>query len=211
MHKFKFFWSILFYAVFIVGNQTEAATLIELKLKEGFSISIPSDWEEIPKAVLDEGERFKRERMPDVPFTPNAYGFVRKGSENWFDLPMITVKIDNNGRISERLLDSSKKVIFKDFENILNKFDEIVKVDREATKTFFDEKNLTIWIVLKGVVDGKQIYSIGGMVLTEKGFIQVSCFCLQNEFKKYKSLFTSVVLSITPEPRLVYRKNSKLD
>lgn len=180
-------------------------------MKEGFSISIPHDWEEIPKQILDETFEFIKEHFPDTLVVRSDYGFSRKDSEHWFDYPHIFVQIKNMGRISEREFrgiagtDSSFEV--DDINKSFIEFFKKDKIGKNSAKTFYDEKHKIIWMIVTDHVYGVgQIASLSGIFHTENGFIHVLGYCLLQDYGKYEDLFKSVVLSV--EPKLPYKTSS---
>jgi hypothetical protein len=71
---------------------------------------------------------------------------------------------------------------------------------------YYDEQAKIVWVrsELK-VVNVGQISGISGMVLTENGYIQVDGFSLKDDFSIYESVFQSIIMSVAPEPWLVYK------
>jgi hypothetical protein len=47
------------------------------------------------------------------------------------------------------------------------------------------------------------------MVPTEKGYIEAFAWSLKNDYLTYEPTFVSVVMSITPEPALLYKPKKR--
>jgi hypothetical protein len=101
MHKTKLVTYVLLIVMF-AGVSTASAS--ELK-KNGFSISLPDEWVEIPRDVIDAYEKEIARLAPNAPAPHYDYGFQLGSSQNWFEYPYILVQINNTGRIPESQLE----------------------------------------------------------------------------------------------------------
>ena len=73
--------------------------------KDGFSISIPDGWIEIPADIIEANEREAARLAPNFPAQHYDFGFQLASSENWLEYPYILVQIKNTSRIPERQLE----------------------------------------------------------------------------------------------------------
>ena len=49
------------------------------------------------------------------------------------------------------------------------------------------------------------ISGISGMILTEKGLIQVNAYSIKEDYATYEPVFRSIVKSVTPAPEVAYK------
>jgi hypothetical protein len=175
----------------------------ELK-KNGFSISLPDGWIEIPKNVIDEYEKKAVMLAPEFSGRHNDYGFQLKSSKTWFEYPYILLQIKNRGRIPESQLEKLE-LSQEDFDK-LKKGASSIMPEIQAGKMIYDKQTKVIWMYIESNV--KNIGQISGLlsiVPTENGFIQAMGYCFRENYSTYGPIFQSVVLSISPEPGLVYK------
>ena len=202
MHKTKIVTLVLLIVIF-TGVSTASAN--ELK-KEGFSISLPSGWVEVPIDVIEAFVKKIARFTPDAQANHCEYGFQLKSSKRWFEYPYILVQINNNGRIPKSQLAKYERYNIKKYNILDNKFKKSLSPiisDMQIGKIVYDKQNKILWVHMESnVVNIGRIAEIFGMVLTEKGYIQVMCYCLRKNYSTYKAIFQSVVLSISIEPGL---------
>ena len=81
----------------------------------GFSFSVPSDWEMIPEDVLQEMSRIYAESNESDPLASAKFDvvFQRSGAEYWFSYPYVSVHVNEEGRISEKILSRQQEVPWK--------------------------------------------------------------------------------------------------
>lgn len=175
--------------------------------KPEFSITLPLGWIEIPKSEVFIFEKNIESIVPEIPAEYSDYAFQLQASENWFEYPYIVVSVKNTGRIPDGQLEglegySLQETIDKKFKKAFSP----IMSDMQAGKAVYDKQNKIIWMrfEMNAAYIGP-ISCISGMMLTEKGFIQASCYSLQADYPNYETAFKSVVTSVIPEPRLVYK------
>ncbi len=177
----------------------------ELK-KNGFSITLPDGWVEIPRDLMDAHEKEISRVAPNFPVQHLDYGFQSGSSKNWFEYPIISVKIHNTGRAPESQLKKIEEYSFQEsFDNYKKELSSVLSI-MQTGKMLYDKQNRIIWMRLDAnIANIGPISGIAGMVLTEMGFIQVTGFSLKKDYATYEAIFQSVALSVSPEPELTYK------
>lgn len=177
----------------------------ELK-KNGFSISLPAGWVEMPTDVIDAFEKEIARLTPNAPAQHYNHAFQLGSSENWFEYPYILVQIKNTGRIPESQLEKLKGYNIQESLEKHKKGLSSILSDVQAGEMVYDKQTKMIWMRIEAnVVNTGPISGISGMVLTEKGFIQVMGYCLRGNYPTYENIFQSVALSVSTEPGLAYK------
>lgn len=206
MHKTKLL-SYLFLIVTFVG--VSIANGGELQ-KNGFSISIPDGWVEIPRYAIDEYEKGLAKLAPNVPASDYHYdyGFQLNSSKNWFEHPYILLQIKNFGRMSEKELESLQNYSLQGIKKIEDLKKDVSSRfnDLEFGKLVYDKQTKMLWLRTEtNVADVGLVSGISGWIPTEKGAILVHGNSLKKDYPTYESVFQSVALSVIPEPGLAYK------
>ena len=193
---------VLFITIVAIGK----ASGNELHQKNGFSITLPDEWVEMPRDIIDLYENKVSKQAPNAKKQHYDYGFQLESSNNWFEYPYILVQIKNTGRIPENQLEKLENYSFKDTINKSKKDMSSLMSDIQAGKMYYDKHEKIIWVRIEmNVVNVGIVSGLCCMVPTEKGFIQVNGYSLRNKFSNYEPFFRSVSMSVSPEPGLVYK------
>ena len=205
MPKAKFAIYVGLVLLFAVSSTAFAA---EFK-KDGFSISLPKGWEEIPRDVMDANEKELSKVAPNFRVQHIDHGFQLASANNWFEYPYISVKIQKTGRLPENQLEKLEGYSAQEgFDKYKRELSSMLS-SIQPGKMVYDKQHRIIWMRLDAdIANVGPVSGIAGMVLTEMGFIQVTGFSLRRDYPTYEFVFQSVALSVSPEPALVY--NSKL-
>ena len=178
----------------------------ELHQKKGFSITIPDGWIEMSRNIIDTFENEVSKQAPNFKKQHYDYGFQLESSNNWFEYPYILVQIQDIGRIPENQLEKLEKYSFKDTIDKSKKDLSSLASNIQVGEMYYDKQEKIIWMRLEmNVVNIGIVSGLSGMVPTEKGFIQVVGYSLQNDFSNNEHIFRSVSMSVLPEPDLVYK------
>jgi hypothetical protein len=202
MHK-----TILIIYLFLISTFTAVSIANGSEFhKNGFSISLPDEWVEIPEDVIDTTEEKLAKLNPNAQMPKADYGFQLSSSKNWFEYPYILIIINNSGRIPESQLKKLEEYPFKKvFNETQNELSSIIS-DLEAGKIVYDKQAKLMWMRTEANVPPEGLISgISCMVPTETGFIQISGYSLRDNFPIYEAIFQSVALSVSPEPQLAYK------
>lgn len=181
------------------------ASASELK-KNGFSISLPDGWVEIPRDVIDSYEKEIARIAPKANAQHYDYGFQLDSSKNWFEYPYILVQVKNTGRIPESQLEKLEEYSVQESLDKQKKAVSSIMSDIQPGKMVYDKQTKMIWMRIEAnVVNIGPISGISGMVPTEKGFIQVMGWSLRENYPTYEAIFQSVAVSVSPEAGLAYK------
>jgi len=172
--------------------------------KESFSITVPDNWVEIPREIIDAYEAKLTYMAPNVPSQHFDYGF-QPSDNGWMQHPYMLVQIKNTGRISKSELQSivsyspQAGIDTIDFGSMLTNV--------EAGKPIYDKETNIIWAKGGATVAGTgAVVGLWGMLPTETGFILTTGSAKAKDFSEMSVVFKSIITSITPTSNLVYKK-----
>lgn len=202
MNKIKFMAYLII--IIILGGFSIANS--GLQQKNGFSILFPDGWVEVPRDIIDAYQKEMAKLAPNVHAQYYDYAFQLAASQRWFEHPYIVVQIKNLGHIPEseleKIIEYSVQASVNEYKDNLNS----IATDIQFGKMVYDKQTKIIWMPIKSnVVNVGPVSGLSGMIPTEKGFIQIVGYSLRNDYSTYGPIFRSIVLSVTPEPSLVYK------
>lgn len=169
--------------------------------KNSFSITLPAGWIEIPRDVIDAYKGAISRIAPNRQKQDYDYncGFQLGNAKKWFGYPYIVVQINNTGRIPKNQLENCERTPLQEIYDKNKKGLFPPTLDLQVGKMYYDEPAKIVWVRSESkVVNVGQISGIIGMVLTEKGFIQVDGYSLKDDFSIYEPIFQSVIRSVVP-------------
>jgi hypothetical protein len=205
----------LFLTAFLTFCIAAASFAEEAKLpfptKDGFTLYLPDGWKPIPKDVLDAYSRAIAKLAPQAEKQTYDHGFQLSAAQKWFTYPYILVQVKRSGRVPEDQLRSLAQ-IGKAMDSGFAKARESLSsfaTNGSIGETVLDASTHTLWTRI--AIDVKGVGTINGLVgtvLTETGFIQISCYAKKNEFPAYLSVFETIVRSTVLSDDLKYRPDT---
>jgi hypothetical protein len=183
----------------------------EERTAQGITFHLPAGWKPIPKDVLDAYCEAVAKMAPNAAKQSYDYGFQLAESAKWFDYPYILVQVNRSGRISESQFESMKKVE-QDMARGMEK-------TRDAMSSFasgarlgepvYDPASHILWTrIVLDVKGAGMVRGVVGVVLTERGFIQVSGYAREMDFPSYAPVFEAIIRNIALGDELKYRSLS---
>lgn len=197
----------LFFAAGCFAQQAEQP----FPTKDGFTLHLPTDWKPIPADVLDAYSREIAKLAPQTEKQVYDYGFQLSAARRWFTYPYILVQVKRSGRVPEDQLRSLSKIgeamdsSFAKAGKSLSSFAANGKIG----ETVLDPSTHTLWTRMS--IDVKGVGTINGLigtVLTETGFIQISCYAEEQEFRGYLPVFEAIVKGAVLSDELKYRSGA---
>ena len=177
----------------------------ELK-KNGFSITIPEGWVEIPREKIDEYTKVISQSAPETPKYECAFQLA--SSKNWFEYPYIVVQINTKGRIPYSQLKKIKEYPAQENLEKHKKNLSTFLTDFQAGTMVYDKINNKIWNKTSANVNGiGPVSGLSCITPTNTGYIQVIGNSTNNYFSTYEPVFQIVAQSVSPETSLVYTPN----
>jgi hypothetical protein len=176
--------------------------------KDGFTLFLPDDWKPIPKDVLDAYSREIARLAPQAEKQTYDYGFQLSAAQKWFTYPYLLVQVRRTGRIPEDQLRSLAR-IGKAMDSSFAKASESLSsfaTNGTIGETVLDASMHTLWTRI--AIDVKGVGTINGLVgtvLTEAGFIQISCYSKEKDFPGYLPVFETIVRSAVLSDEQKYR------
>lgn len=174
--------------------------------EDGFTISCPNGWIVIPKDVIDAQQEEVASYVPEAAANNYLTGFQLEGAKKWFEYPYILVLVNTQGRIPESQLEKMDEYPLQErLDKDKEKFSPIMS-DFKVGKMYYNKQLKIIWLRMQSnlTVVGP-ITGISAMIPTEKGYILVSGYSLEPEFKAHESTFQTVAMSVIPDSDLAYK------
>lgn len=176
----------------------------------GFSISLPSGWIEIPSSVIIDLIQEIRQIFPNATIPDFDYAFQLQSGDRWLSYPYILIQTKKTGRIPEHNLKNQDMFsLSKEFREDARSFPTIYNNMLKGFKTevpCYNSELHILWIKGKGdVTNIGTVASLHGMVLTEEGFILVSCVCNEKDIENYSPVFQDIIRSLNLSEDIKYR------
>lgn len=171
-----------------------------------FQISIPSDWVEIPRGILDQYEVAVKELTGQN--QTFEYGYQLAGSGNWLEHPYALVQIRRTGRIPEGELKKYKKIEkgFNEGVQILEESAGDILDDIKLGETVYEQDRHILWSAM--TMNVANVGSVKGMVamkLTEFGMIQFMGYAKEENFAQLEPVYRKMVHNLTVNPEDEYK------
>lgn len=196
-------------AMLIAGVASGATPLPQtVETSDNFTMSLPAEWIQIPRDVLDAYMKKMAELAPQAPKQTFEYGFQLKTPAGWFHYPYMLVQVRNIGRVPEAELKSLPRV-----ENALREGIKQAETgakslcaEMSVNKTYYDSDSHILWTqVSTEVVNVGTVRGVMAMILTERGIIQVMCYARSAEFEQYAPMFEEIARNVRVGETIRYR------
>ena len=198
--------SITMILVFVLSSGwAEAATF---ETKDDFTLTLPDEWVEIPREVLNQFEAALLEASQGKNQQKYEYGYQLNSAKNWLEYPYILVQVNRTGRVPEGQLTQYEKIEagfdqgLKQAEDALN---GVISGGRQGS-VLYDEVNHILWSGLTMNVTGfGEIKGTVAIKLTEFGFIQVMGYADAISFSHYSAIFKEAVNTLVVAEEYQYK------
>jgi hypothetical protein len=177
-----------------------------LRAGSDYQISIPSDWVEIPKDILDQYAVAAKEATgQNVTY---EYGYQLASAVNWLEHPYALVQVKRTGRVPEGQLKQYKK-IESGFNEAIDKLEESAgDLLKNITmgETIYEEDKHILWSAMSIEVAG--IGKVKGLIavkLTEFGMVQFMGYGKEESFSQYEPTYRKMIDSITVSQPDIYK------
>lgn len=179
----------------------------ETLFKDKFSISLPDEWVEIPREIIDSYTKDLATLVPDAGHPHFDYAFQLQSSENWFQYPYIVLQVKNVGRIPEKELKKLPRYILsQNLAETQKKLSPVIS-DFKPGQIYYDQQNNIIWMQIEAFVEATgKVSGLTGLVPTEKGYIQISGYSFEEHSSTYKPVFQSIIKSVFIDLNLAYKR-----
>lgn len=171
-----------------------------------YKITLPSNWIEIPKDVLEQYEKAVREKTKqNINF---KYGYQPSSSENWFEYPYALVQVNRGGRLSEDQFKEHKKIErgFKEGIDKVKASAGDILSNAKMGETIYDQDTHILWSKMSMDVSG--VGRTNGLIaakLTEYGTIQFMGYAKEEDFAHYETIYKKTVNSISVKESDIYK------
>ncbi len=194
------------FVLLTVALAVVSTAFCEVKIqRDGFTLSLPDGWVEIPRDAIDSYEKKMAELAPSVHAQHYDSGFQLGSPGKWFSYPYVLIQVNTRGRIQESRLEQLKENIIPNVLDQKERFSAIMS-DIKVGEMLYDSRNNIIWMRMELDIRGfGPVTGLAGMVPTERGFIQAIGYCRKDDYKKYENAFRSILVSVTPDAELAYK------
>ncbi len=195
-------FAFIFITIFSLPLVAEESTL---SAGSDFQISMPSDWVEIPRDVLDQYEVAVQEATGQN--QTYEYGYQSTSAVNWFEHPYALVQVKRTGRVPEGQLKNYKKIESGFKEGIQKVDDSAGDLLKNMTmgETIYEQDRHILWSAMTMEVAG--IGKVKGLIavkLTEFGVVQFMGYGKEETFSKHEPTYRKMINSITVSQPDIY-------
>jgi hypothetical protein len=173
---------------------------------EGFSVAIPSAWQEVDSAGLARINAVVPKIVPNAPELKINHGFVPPG-EAGFRFPWVALL-----RTDQRVSDA----IFEDLGGAFRTLDEMTKKwtdpasgslleSTQVKPMFYDKGRHVLWLGAESTFSGiGDLRTLSAAYLTRDGSVQVHCYMRAADYGRDLPLCRQVTESMTIDPKMAY-------
>lgn len=189
---------LLFYGTTVEGVFYSSSTY-------HYSFSVPNDWEEIPKSIIDEQVR-EIARLTQAQFIDYTTGFELKDTQYYFEYPYVLVgehefDTPSYSEIMKMFNDESMQ---GEVEKVADKYSELIK-NATINNPYIDkERNIIFFNIEMDAVDGSKIKGLIAMFLGKHSIIQLNFYSIKKDYLKNLSIFNQTIDSFKFEPAYAY-------
>ena len=197
---------VSYFIILISLNARAQFDLTEtISVKNEFSISLPSNWVEIPdKIKIEYSKNFSI--SIDYAFQPKE--------EHWFEDAYIVIQKNFKGKMSKRTIEKNvksfdnTKTLKKSMEKVKNKLKNRIgyTIENEILSKHYDDKRKIYWIFVYSNIEGMgPSMNISIVQFTENGFFQITCVSHINNFVEDLALYKQIINNFEVSERIRYR------
>jgi hypothetical protein len=176
--------------------------------EDQFSITLPDDWIEVPKEVLNAYSESISNLTPSQPKQVYDYGYQQAGAENWLIHPYILVQVKNTGRIASGELQQYRKLKSQIEKGVKEIADDLAAILSNTTigAPVYDEEHTMLWMSMSSEVqEVGTIQATIGVKLTEQGIIQLNGYSKQEEADKFTEIYTHAFANLDVDDSQKYK------
>lgn len=176
-----------------------------ISVKNEFSISLPSNWVEIPEKI-----KIEYSKHFDISID---YAFQPK-EENWFEDAYIVIKKNFKGKMSKRTIEKNVKsldnikTLKKSMKEVENKLKKRIgyTIENEIISKYYDDKRKIYWIFVYSNIQGMEpSMTISIVQFTENGFFQITCVSHINNIVEDLALYEQIINNFEVSEKIRYR------
>jgi hypothetical protein len=171
---------------------------------QGFSISVPEKWVQLPPEVLKE----LVEKTSAINTQKFEFAFQQNAGPPWFSYPYIMIQVNSEGRIPERTfsrLDRVKAGMQKGFSSVEKKATGLLS-NSSVGNAIYDSNAHILWSSASTRVEGiGPIKCLIAACLTEKGYVNVLGYAKADDFAAYRGLFEDIARNVEFDASLTYK------
>lgn len=198
--------NILIFIFTIIFSLPLAANESTLSAGTDYQISVPSDWVEIPRDILDQYEVALQEATGQN--QTYEYGYQSTSAVNWFEHPYALVQVKRTGRVPEGQLKKYKKIESGFKEGIEQLEESAGNLLNNITmgETIYEEKKHILWSAMSmEVADVGKVKGLIAVKLTEFGVVQFMGYGKEESFSQYEPTYKNMIHSITVSEPDIYK------
>lgn len=175
--------------------------------RDGFAISVPEGWIEIPKDKLDQKLAEVNSAAGGTYQLHGDHAFQRDPQAEWMSYPYVVVKVVKTGKMSESQFTNMDKLATEGAALAEERYGKLVDT-MEFGKSYYDFSNHVLWGKMSFEPPIKTglgpICAIGAMYLTEQGDVEVFGYCRKAELELCEKALEGILQSVKIAPKNQY-------
>ena len=179
--------------------------------RHGFVIKLPPGWVEVAGSSLDHLNELLRTKVGSPYLFPYFVGYQRDPGPPWMVYPYVLVQVNERQRMQEAelaRLKSTREGIEEGVAKVQSKLDTMIS-KAKLGELIYDADARILWLNLDAQVEGiGPVRGISGILLSEKGYVQVSCYATKATFSDLSDTFKQIIRGVTLDPNLQYRPHA---
>jgi len=176
--------------------------------RDGFAMSVPAGWKEIPAAVLKDYMDRMAQLAPNAPKQEFQGGFQLTSARQWFTYPYVLIQMRNTGRVPEGQFTKAAGIqgaTEKGLKKAESQLSSILS-ESELTEPRYDpQKHALFMNVSMNVAGVGKVKMTSATLLSEKGTISVYCYAPVDDFAPYTKPFETMLDSVQLSEELRYK------
>jgi len=165
---------------------------------DGFSITLPDGWVQIPGSVLQSFAAKVDELSPDTPRQVYDYGYQMDGDGRWLTYPYILVQVRPEGRIPSGELAR--------YQELRSQKGDIDLSEVRFGASTYDKEHQILWSMLTAPAqDGESAKALIAVKLTELGYIRLTGCATETSFDEYEKVFREAFSSLGIDEFIAYK------
>jgi hypothetical protein len=187
---------------------------MEFRGGQAFTFKLPYTWTVVAPAMLEQWERQTRQiassggaGMPEIERFDYAYQYGGYGKP--LEFPLILVKVNDTGRLPERMFINAVKPGYRtaEFAEANGAIGRIVPGMgiSEAAPPQYDSVRHRLWLVMQLDAGDQKILAFSATQLTEKGYIRLYGYSTEADFPYQKPIYERALETLVVSKALQYQ------
>jgi len=178
---------------------------------DGFSITLPASWVQIPPQILDEYFKNLSAQVPNVSNVHYDYAFQSRADSDWFSYPYVLVVINKMGKLTESQLREYSAATTNELTKVKSRLQDFSKITNDINigDSHFDKSTLINWVSMtSNVINVGSTSETMAIIPTEFGYVQITGYTKTSENDDFLPIFKNIVNSFHANADVAYKLHS---